>query len=657
MASIARGLESGINLGFKIDEALRRKQMRDAFKAAQEDKAFAKHSPEQGAQMRAESEMVDEYGRPIYEFSIEPGSTTYTRRKITYPEAPITTEGMSFGGPMYGDSGGLTPTPSRTEIARMYSVPTGTAGTDYAFTPDTTGEGIYAPEQPPVERGGLGRALSVRDTGISRPIDAMGAEGPERTAAYKALTRQLGEPTTMAPELTEYLGQTVKGGLSKEAQQAMLYNRIADIISAEDPIEGMKFKIMATQEARAAQSFDVQQKLANLQLKAAERGEKFSAAEEKLVEEIKSKPELLSGDLNQLFTSRGIPLERAAKLVESFNGLETGSINRSINIVKKAFVAAKGNLDNLLVKSLEDKDFDPTSHMVKRRGPNGGVVIDIVETLPDGRAGRVMSSLPEVANDAEAMDTIYNALTNFGNVTGTLLKNQKIRQEISTGAAYEKALGRRWTGAGAGGRDYTAADNARMISSLNGTLKENRSRAADLQTQLGELRGRKDPESVNARNAINEELDILNEEADGIRAEIKSYRSGAGAGGGLGKQPTRMYQAGDVETYVDPKTGKEVRVRFKGGENKQENWEVVTGESAAPAPAKEGGLSKPSKGMTDKQYEDWIDEKLIGAFTSRVAQLQSIIKDNPNPKIREAAQRMLEKEKTRPAGGGVDMPL
>ena len=423
MASIARGLETGVNLGFRIDQALREKERRDALRAATEDKAFAKYSPEQGARMRAEAEMVDEFGRPKYEYSIEPGSTTYTRREITYPGAPTGLGGMSVGGPAYEEAVGLTPS-AQTEIARVYRVPPGSAGPEYEFVPDLTGEAVYAPGQPQVTRGGLGRELSVRDTGISRPIEA-GAVGPEDTAAYRGLTRQLGEATTMmAPELTEYLGQTVKGGLSKEDQRSMLLDRYADIISRDDPVEGAKLRAMALQE-----------KIAGYQLKQLVRSEKQDAAEEALLEDLKARPELLQGDLSELFASRGIRPERANKMIEGVLGIENGTITRMQNMVKKAWLGSKGSLSSFLEKSLSDKDYDPTSHLVQRKGPGGGIIIDTVETLQGGKSGRVLSSTPELPNEAEAMDYLFNALTNPGTAAQTALKNQETRSKIEENIA------------------------------------------------------------------------------------------------------------------------------------------------------------------------------------------------------------------------------
>jgi len=74
--------------------------------------------------------------------------------------------------------------------------------------------------------------------------------------------------------------------------------------------------------------------------------------------------------------------------------------------------------------------------MVARKGPNGGVIIDVVETVAgkDGKtkqAGKVISSLPEQANELEALDTAYAVLASPGQAAQTALKNQKTREELA----------------------------------------------------------------------------------------------------------------------------------------------------------------------------------------------------------------------------------
>jgi hypothetical protein len=125
--------------------------------------------------------------------------------------------------------------------------------------------------------------------------------------------------------------------------------------------------------------------------------------------------------------------------------------------VDRARIKSQGNLDAFLQLSLDDKDYDPTSHLVKRTGPNGGIIIDTVETLKDGKAGRVISSTQELSNAVEAMEFMYNTLRNPGTAAQTDLKNQQLRADIEEKRATAKYklsaadfYSRRGTGAGAG---------------------------------------------------------------------------------------------------------------------------------------------------------------------------------------------------------------
>lgn len=634
MASIARGLETGINLGFKIDEALRQKRMRDEIEAAQREKEFQKYTPEQGLRMREEAAMTDEYGRPLYQYTIEPGSTTYQRRAITYGEPPVSGD-YTPDFSRYGVDEGRSP------MSTMYRIPSGDMMEQ--FSTDSDGVVNYAPS--------TGRGLSATEANYTPTLQR--SLRPEETELYRQLTTQYGEPTSMAPTTTEYLGKTYTGGLSQQQKDSALMARYADIISRENPMEGLKFRIMAQQEGRAAQEFDVKQKLNNLQLKAAERGEKFSQAEDALIEDIKKDPSLLQGDLTKLFTSRGVPLERGNKLVEAYNGLDSGTITRMQNVVKKKFLASKGNLGTFLQSTLDDDDYDPNSHMVQRRGPNGGIIIDTVETVRSGRDGaikqngRVLSSTQELPTEAEAMDFIYNTLTNPGVAAQTALKNQELRSKIEENTANADFRRMYGNALSSGGLRRGTAD--RTEQDVVARLRENRETIKDIDAELEKLGSRKDKLSMERRDYLTTQRNEL----DAENRQLRGYsRFDGGAGGG---QPS--YKAGDVVSYLD-ESGKPVRAKFKGGENKKENWEVLSDTTANPLAEPKKGLEKPSgKGMTEKQYEDWVDEKLIGTFTSRVQQLQSIIKDNPNPQIKAAAQRLLDKEKTRAPSPGVDMPL
>jgi TolA-binding protein len=218
-------------------------------------------------------------------------------------------------------------------------------------------------------------------------------------------------------------------------------------------------------------------------------------------------------------------------------------------------------------------------------------------------------------------------------------------------------MGEAYRTGGRGGRaDTTERDISGRVTSLNSMLTQNRETIKDIDAQLKDLGSRKDEASLKQRDALTKQRNELNQDSEDIRKELSGIRKQSkfsGDGGGLSRDG---YKAGDVVSYIDA-SGKTVQARFKGGENKQDNWEPITAGSTTNAPTGKG-LEKPSgKGMSEKDYENWVDDKLIGTFTSRLQELQLIAKENPNPQIKAAAQRLLEKEKTKPQAGGVDAPL
>jgi hypothetical protein len=438
------GFATGFRTGYEavsdtVKEYERLKQKRE-FEAAQKEKEFQKYTPQQGEYLRGlASETVDVGGeaRPRYQFDIDPGSTNYRVREIMYPDAPTRTEGMSFGGPAYEEAAAPA-SRSSEEIARMYAVgvPLNTARND------TTGEPIYAPAPSVAMGSDAGRGLTARDTGISRPANTVSPR-PEDSGLYSQLLNRYGETETMTPGATEYLGKTYKGGLSASQRDAALMNRYADIIAKDNPMEAMRLRTMAkqeeraqAQEGRAAQEFDIRQKISDFQLKTYERGEKQDVAEDKLLEDIKANPSMMQGDWAAIAAKYGIRPERFNKITEGVLGLEKGKIQQMTMAVEKAYRNSKGDLNKFLQSTLEDDDYDPTSHMVARKGPNGGVIIDIVETVAAGKdgkikqAGKVISSLPEQANQLEALDVAYAMLANPGQAAQTALNLQKTKAEI-----------------------------------------------------------------------------------------------------------------------------------------------------------------------------------------------------------------------------------
>jgi len=251
MANFGRGLTQGFTAGLAIGEALRQRRMREQFEEAQKEKAFAKYTPEQGEQMRREAEMVDEFGRPIYEFSIAPGSTTYTRRELAYPG------GYSTGlGPTPESEAAFTPAAptmeSRESMGTTYRVPS--VSDMYSSQPyerDITGETYYRPSEARVSAAPesvpavSSQGLTAEERNYSPDLTAT-TPTPREVAGRLGLTpKEYGESMTYRPGAAEYLGKTYAEMPTEAQQRSGLMNRYADIISQYDPVEGEKFRSMA----------------------------------------------------------------------------------------------------------------------------------------------------------------------------------------------------------------------------------------------------------------------------------------------------------------------------------------------------------------------------------------------------------------------------
>jgi hypothetical protein len=466
MASIGRGLETGINLGFKIDEALRRKQMRDEIEAARKEKEFGRYSQERADKLQALSketdfpDMLDEKGDPLkpkYKFTIKPGSTEYDVIPLTYSEAPP----AAAGDQDY--------TRQREDLA--YRIDMARRGLERTIPRDApVNQVLNIPELNPEER----RRREVELDNLTQQYRALLSRTAEDQPA--GITKQggpsVGVPTgdaiTYSPDVIEYLGKTyaqglTPGKLSDKQKNAALMDKYAEIISGYDPIEGLKFKAAADKERREQEAFDINKALTEFKYKELQRGAKQDEAEDKFFEAVQNGEVDFNTDWNKLSKDFGIRPKRLNEIAEGVLKLESGQITRMQTAVDKAMIKSQGNLDKFLQLSLDDKDYDPTSHLVKRAGPNGGIIIDTVETVDNeagGKtAGRVISSTQELPNAVEAMEFMYNTLRNPSVAAQTALKNQQLRADIAekeATAQYKLSAAdfysRRDTGAGGLGR-------------------------------------------------------------------------------------------------------------------------------------------------------------------------------------------------------------
>jgi hypothetical protein len=449
------GYSSGFRAGYSVvnDALLQRERDRQKseFLAAQKEKEFERYSQEQADKMRAESKMVDEYGRPLYRYTIAPGSTKYTREELSYPEAaPVAAGDQDY-------------TRQREDLASR--IDTARRGLERTIPRDApVNQVLNISELNPEER----RRREVELDNLTQQYRALLSRTAEDqpaglastpTSSSKGISKGI---EVMSPDVIQYLGKTYEQGLtpgklSAGVKNAALTDKYAEIISQTDPVEGLKFKIAADKERREQEAFDINKALTEFKYKELKRGEKLSAAEDKFFEAVQNGEVDFNTDWNKLSKDFGIRPDRLNAIAEGVLNLEKGQITRMQTAVDKAMIKSQGNLDKFLQLSLDDKDYDPTSHLVKRTGPNGGIIIDTVETLKDGKAGRVISSTQELSNAVEAMEFMYNTLRNPGTAAQTALKNQQLRADIEEKRATAKYklsaadfYSRRGTGAGAG---------------------------------------------------------------------------------------------------------------------------------------------------------------------------------------------------------------
>lgn len=237
----AAGFRAGTDMSKQWLDTYNEAQRRRLFSEAQADKPFKQYTAEQGEELRRLSEMTDDSGRKLYDISIDPGSTNYQVRPVTYQP-----------GPLRGDyTPDLGPPPAQSEPARVYAVPTDVWNTSPRGLGDTTGEAIYGQES------AFPRGLAAPEANYSPSLTPSNV--PEDTAAYRGLMRQLGETKNFAPGVTSYLGKTYEGEFTPARQRAALMDRYADIISSEDPIKGEQLRMTAEKYARETADYNEQQ--------------------------------------------------------------------------------------------------------------------------------------------------------------------------------------------------------------------------------------------------------------------------------------------------------------------------------------------------------------------------------------------------------------
>jgi hypothetical protein len=429
MANFARGLASGFDTGIKIGEALRRKQMRDEFEAAQQEKEFQKYTPAQALQMQQEAAMVDEQGRPMYRFTIEPGSTSYQRQQITYPE-------MQARGEYTPDFSGYG---LGTPESIMYRTPPGGA---MEGPIDLTGVANYAPA----------RGLSVSEGNYTPTL--LPSQRPEESDLYRQLMTRYGESTTMAPKATEYLGKTYEGGLTPQARDAALMSRYADIISREDPIEGMKLRTMAAQEARAAEESplrlqNLRQQIATGQIDLETKGFALQdlKATRSLTDFMAANPNASTKDIFAKADELKMSPKARGEIIQQLTGVSQGELD----LAKTQITKQISGLDRkqLLQAHKDNPNITPGAHYEEAVDKKGNISLYLVDT----NTGQRLTDKPDFVGSAAEVDkylrTAATAPETLLDYTMNLKKTQADILSKQAGAAKDFAAAQ-YYGAGGG---------------------------------------------------------------------------------------------------------------------------------------------------------------------------------------------------------------
>ena len=613
MANFGLGLSQGFQLGMQLGDALRQKRMREEIETAQKEKQFRKYTQAEGEQMRREAGTVEQPGE--YEYTIEPGSIEYTKRR-----RGISPEQVSGGLEMSMASDRVTPSIPEAEsaapvdLSRIFATPVypnrasmvGQApippykldlvgepggltagGTAYppayrGLPPSSAPAAPAAPEAPSVMTPGAFRG------GLS-PVDFTRALPSDREAIIRALTTEYGPSEAMKPGATEYLGKTYGAeGLTPAQQRSALLNRYADIISTyEGPVEGERFRSMARAEERAEKTFELQTQLTDYQIRAVARSEKEATELEKLSD---AASKFLAE--NPAATPRDI-VDYVVKTVKP----SAGALNKYVSQVAQVDESELKLLNNKIERQIrgqslsglikifnEDPDYDPNTNIVQEKGPKGEVIIKVV----DAKDPRKILESYSFKDETIARDYLIQTAKNPG-TQASWLRTMQLQED--QGVYYRAKAERYAAGYGLGQRrDYTNVERNQEIAGLI-RYRDSAAREADrLREDVNNMRpnDRNYAQTVaryNAADALVQKLD----------RDIQDLRSGGGLTRGGGAAPKR-YSIGDIEeaTTTD---GKKVKVKLvRGDGSREEDWEVLAPSSTKAEPKAEAEVkTAPAK--------------------------------------------------------------
>jgi hypothetical protein len=461
MANFGIGLAQGFQLGTQLGQAMRQKRMREEFETARADKQRPKYTPAQGEQMRREAGTVEQPGE--YEYTIEPGSIEYTRRRrglsaedeaqLLAAEAARDQQGRPYYSVTRGPEGatvrGLTPTEGGgfNTIGPDTSDPRDVLNYPYISNAERLnyiGEGGYSGPQSDMRRL-QSEAIAAREEEMLRP-----ARFPVGVIP--------GSESTVTPQATQYLGETYGAeGLTPTQQRAALMNRYADIISKYDsPVEGERFRSLARAEERAEETYGLTKQMAELGLGKAKREEAIATQTEAVYKAAgEFQAENPGATIQQVFDHVKNKVKPSAavlnKVIAEQVGVEETEL-KAFNIeIEKIIKRAGGSVDTLIDQYNKNPLLDPTTNLVKRKDKDGRVTLDFVSAEDPSR---VLSS-QTFRNDTEARDFLVNSARNPVTAGEMLQKSRYVDSQIEANqglAARRRALAGRVGGGGGGFR-------------------------------------------------------------------------------------------------------------------------------------------------------------------------------------------------------------
>jgi len=454
---------------------------------------------------------------------------------------------------------------------------------------------------------------------------------PEDTEVYKGLTRQMAAPERIGPTSTTFLGREYAGGLTKSQEDVARMNAYADIMAANgDPAGAQRMRMAAAQEQRSQESHALQTEAAQLQLSETKRGIKQREASQQLStalnELARNKQPITFDRILELGAEYGLGPAEAGKVFTDRAG-----INQAIyedNKVQRAQIAQGATTladaveiynNNPLFANGERMQYKPTG--------DGLVVIDRLD-----KSGRAVFSSPPVS-EGQALAYLRQQMLDpiaaekfamdVAAHSSAILKDQAMVRKFDAEA---KAAG---------------ADTKTTTGLLNfGRMLQDDIKQLDVDRAM--LDQKKDP---NAFKKNLEEREKKQAMLDITQARIANdfgmgglRREGAPPPADGAASPTEPVTKGTRIT----RNGK--TFEFQGGNQTDPNsWKEVPASAEGPARAAPSiKAPTPAAGMTDQQYENWINEKLMGTF-SGPSKYEEISKTHPDPKVRAAAKRLYDR--------------